>query len=309
MATPTPPPSPHPPERLPPGGPLGLCRWNDCAGGCGASTSPGGQATALQRLKTDGAAMQQLRRLVHDESPGLPTHRLGDDGILAAVAALLDRGTWRLCPSVEADCGLPSGTGPAWGERLSPDQALLARLGPRQRGFVFEGQAWRIVSARAWPRLSREPRYTALPKARAARLLEHMADTFADLPAGERVALREAVPLLADPSQRQTDGTLMVLHAGTPAAAARRPDSGGPAVTPAQLARLRAREEHWLEIRLVDERARPMAGALYQVELPDRTMVQGRLDADGLARLDHIAAAGACRVSFPEIDGAEWRAA
>jgi hypothetical protein len=61
----------------------------------------------------------------------------------------------------------------------------------------------------------------------------------------------------------------------------------------------------WIEIRLVGEDDRSIPGARYRVVLPDGTERSGRLDGQGLARLDRIPS-GTCRVSFPELDRDAW---
>jgi hypothetical protein len=64
----------------------------------------------------------------------------------------------------------------------------------------------------------------------------------------------------------------------------------------------------WIEIALVDRRGEPVAGEAYRVLLPDGAVREGRLDADGRARLTDIEP-GACEVTFPNLDAAEWRRA
>ena len=64
----------------------------------------------------------------------------------------------------------------------------------------------------------------------------------------------------------------------------------------------------WVEVRLVDEDGEPVADAEYRIELPDGSVMTGRLDQDGKARFDSIVP-GTCKVSFVEIDGGDWSAA
>jgi hypothetical protein len=64
----------------------------------------------------------------------------------------------------------------------------------------------------------------------------------------------------------------------------------------------------WIEIALVDRRGEPVGGEAYRVLLPDGAVREGRLDADGRARLTDIEP-GACEVTFPNLDAAEWRRA
>ncbi len=69
-----------------------------------------------------------------------------------------------------------------------------------------------------------------------------------------------------------------------------------------------ARPTHTLELRLVDAAGEPVAGEAYRVELPDGRVVEGRLDARGVALLTGIADAGTCLVNFPRWDMECWKA-
>lgn len=64
----------------------------------------------------------------------------------------------------------------------------------------------------------------------------------------------------------------------------------------------------WVELELVDERGHPIPGARYVVKLPDGATVEGRLDANGRARVDGLEP-GECLVSFPEYAPDDWRPA
>ncbi|MBX9603682.1 MAG: hypothetical protein K2X35_21935 [Bryobacteraceae bacterium] len=67
-------------------------------------------------------------------------------------------------------------------------------------------------------------------------------------------------------------------------------------------------KDTFIEIRLVDNQKKPVPKAKYRIQLPDSSILEGELDDDGVARVDHIVP-GQCLVSFPEIDGREWRPA
>ena len=62
----------------------------------------------------------------------------------------------------------------------------------------------------------------------------------------------------------------------------------------------------WIEIKLVDQDGKPVANEKYELKLPDGTLKQGSLDAQGLARVDELDP-GTCTVCFPEIDRREWK--
>jgi hypothetical protein len=65
---------------------------------------------------------------------------------------------------------------------------------------------------------------------------------------------------------------------------------------------------HTLELHLVDAAGEPVAGEAYRVELPDGRVVEGRLDARGVALLTGIVGTGTCRVNFPSWDRDAWKA-
>lgn len=66
------------------------------------------------------------------------------------------------------------------------------------------------------------------------------------------------------------------------------------------------REKTWIEIVLMDEAGNPVASESYRLVLPDGTVQTGKLDDKDRARVEGIDP-GSCQVSFPEMDGAEWR--
>lgn len=70
-----------------------------------------------------------------------------------------------------------------------------------------------------------------------------------------------------------------------------------------------AREKKtWIAIRLVDESdpPKPVPFKRYRIELPDASVREGKLDANGEARFLDIDP-GTCTVSFPDQDASEWR--
>lgn len=79
--------------------------------------------------------------------------------------------------------------------------------------------------------------------------------------------------------------------------------------TPSQLRGPKEKEVlDWIEIQLLDEASKPIANQAYRIKLPDGSIRSGKLDKQGLARVDDIPG-GMCEVSFTEIDGREWKAA
>jgi hypothetical protein len=64
--------------------------------------------------------------------------------------------------------------------------------------------------------------------------------------------------------------------------------------------------KHWIEIQLVGEDNKPIAGEPYKITLPDGTVDEGTLDEKGSARLDGIDA-GTCQITFPQRDKDAWQ--
>jgi type VI secretion system secreted protein VgrG len=69
------------------------------------------------------------------------------------------------------------------------------------------------------------------------------------------------------------------------------------------------KKPHWIEIELIDDQGKPVAGEHYRITLPDgTTLAEGRLDMKGRARVDGIDP-GTCKVTFPDLDATTWRPA
>jgi len=67
------------------------------------------------------------------------------------------------------------------------------------------------------------------------------------------------------------------------------------------------KKKSWIEIVLVDDKNKPMAGEPYQVTLPDgQTVAQGTLNEKGYARVDGIEP-GECKVTFPRRHKTCWK--
>jgi hypothetical protein len=60
-------------------------------------------------------------------------------------------------------------------------------------------------------------------------------------------------------------------------------------------------QKHWLEIELLDDENKPIAGERYFVELPDGSKLSGRTDSQGRARAEDVDP-GTAKVSFPDLD-------
>jgi hypothetical protein len=79
----------------------------------------------------------------------------------------------------------------------------------------------------------------------------------------------------------------------------------GAVVQPCPLAE-RTQPLFWIEIELVGEDDQPLPWEEYLVLLPDGRQVGGYLDGEGHARLDGLAMAGDCMLSFPALDREAW---
>jgi hypothetical protein len=64
----------------------------------------------------------------------------------------------------------------------------------------------------------------------------------------------------------------------------------------------------WIAIALVDEHGKPVPREPYRIELPDGSVLEGRLDAKGRARQQGIDP-GTCKISFPQLEAAWWEPA
>lgn len=95
---------------------------------------------------------------------------------------------------------------------------------------------------------------------------------------------------------------------GTPAAAPPRPtplqdeEAAKAAKPPAA-----AEPEHWIEIELLDDEGKPIAGERWFIEMPDGSNLSGRTDGQGRARVDGVDP-GTARVSFPDLDKKSYQA-
>lgn len=69
---------------------------------------------------------------------------------------------------------------------------------------------------------------------------------------------------------------------------------------------IREQDVHWIEVALVDEEGQPYPNEPYVLELPDGSVKRGRLDAEGLARVERIGVPGSCKLTFPELDQDAW---
>ncbi|MBT2744824.1 MULTISPECIES: type VI secretion system tip protein TssI/VgrG [unclassified Lysobacter] len=62
---------------------------------------------------------------------------------------------------------------------------------------------------------------------------------------------------------------------------------------------------HWIEVELVDESGRPVAGERVQITLPDGSISGGTTDEKGLLKVANIDP-GDCQIGFPDLDKDAW---
>ena len=61
----------------------------------------------------------------------------------------------------------------------------------------------------------------------------------------------------------------------------------------------------WIEIELLDQDSKPVAGEVYWLKTASGTFKKGKLDDKGKARVEQIEC-GTCTVRFPNIDDSDW---
>jgi hypothetical protein len=72
--------------------------------------------------------------------------------------------------------------------------------------------------------------------------------------------------------------------------------------------KLAAKQKTWVGIRLRDEDGNPVPDERYRVVLPDGSVQEGTLNSKGEASFYEIDP-GDCQITFPDLDGKEWKPA
>jgi hypothetical protein len=96
-------------------------------------------------------------------------------------------------------------------------------------------------------------------------------------------------------------GGFVAASAADAAAAQTTPLEDEEAAAAEQQTAVQSDEIHWIEIELLDDEGKPVAGELYFVELPDGSSISGRTGADGKARVENVDP-GTAKVTFPDLD-------
>ncbi len=77
---------------------------------------------------------------------------------------------------------------------------------------------------------------------------------------------------------------------------------------PPQTKEEKKKKPSWIEIVLVDDDDRPVAGERFKITLSDGSVAEGTLDDKGFARVAGMEP-GTCKVTFPELDKSVWKKA
>jgi len=67
-------------------------------------------------------------------------------------------------------------------------------------------------------------------------------------------------------------------------------------------------EQHFIEIELQDDDGTPIPDEPFEVELADGSIISGRLDENGTARVEGIPDPGSAKIHFPRMDSDEYKA-
>ena len=77
---------------------------------------------------------------------------------------------------------------------------------------------------------------------------------------------------------------------------------------PPQTDEEKEQKNSWIEIELVDEDDKPVAGEPFKVTLPDGSVFPGTLNEKGFYRIEGIDP-GTCQITFPNLDKDAWEKA
>jgi hypothetical protein len=86
----------------------------------------------------------------------------------------------------------------------------------------------------------------------------------------------------------------------------RRTKSEAPAELEPELPAKTSPNKTWIGIELVNAEGSPLGKQRYLLELPDGTIIDGVLNANGQAFVDNIKP-GSCKISFPNLDANDWQ--
>lgn len=286
---------------------LSFCLWHQCPG-CDRS-GPASQGLhelfALSGLKMDPAAMTSLRLILAEAGHALNLPLMGNDEVVTEIQALISSGILRPC-GIQGQHSRSPANPPAGLQPGRTELQVIQRLGSKREDFLFEGRVYRVMASLEWKPTQDALHYRVMKAADARALLQRMSAA-ATVSAAEKEALEQAAALLSD--QATNLGTGLLLLCRLPQAIPLREGDAAPAFTPSQLAKIRTRELHWVEIMLVDQAGTGVANQRYQIVTPDKEVHTGTTDAQGWARIDGFPVPGPCRISFLDLDRNSWHPA
>jgi len=263
-----------------------------------AASQPPGPLGATSIAVNDGGALVDS----HTQSPQpVGSHLTGGATLSSRGGGVTSLGRIRVNPAAGKAQSANRITDPT----LVAHQGAIAGLASKSEDFKFEGRTFRIVQGAEWRGIDATQRYQVMPAAEARTLLSRMATVSAGASA-QKAALERVSTLIQDSSSKPMEKRLLLLRrvptrAGTTS-------SGAAAITPSQLRKMLLKDDHWIEIELVDEAGDPVADVAYVITTPDGNEQTGRTNAEGSARVSDITA-GQCKIRFPELDKDAWSAA
>ncbi len=258
----------------------------------------------LQSFKPNTLALIKLRELLYTLGPQPNQYRYGDHQIIRQIEGLIQVG--RLCLCRE-------NAGGDQAEADSPVGPILRQLPALTRHFQFERKTLRLIDIIQWRNIRFDSQYEVVPSEQARKILIALAGERRNASTDSKTLL-QAADFIPDTRRLNLEETGVLLLSYTPLNYSKdsETDSGPPSAkkspsTPASPA-LRAppKPTHWVEIKLSDTNNQPVSGAKYRIELPNKSIVEGVLDASGTAWLGNLPSGGNCKITFPDIDAQEW---
>jgi hypothetical protein len=219
---------------------------------------------------------------------GFGSNGLSDAHVISFITAAVESGRIVLA-------GLTIGAAASSGRPTNPLAKVAREIMAGRDAIVFERHRYRLIEADVSLR-SIGPDYHPLERVEALRVARLMATQLATNEA-ERSRWAKVVAFLEKPPE----GRSLRLWRYAAPATGHLFAASEPAATPSQL-RPKVAVEDWIEIQILYEDGTPYNGPC-DLELPDGRMTHGAPGAEGIIRVDRLTP-GACKLSFPELDGA-----
>jgi hypothetical protein len=178
-------------------------------------------------------------------------------------------------------------------------ERVLAQLG--DPSFALRGESYRLEYAATKRNARDRDGFETLSEEELLSVLRALSSD-QTVTAPPKAGLSELLALAE--AERAKTGHTSLLLLRRPRWSARPAGDRAPTLTPSQLSR--AREQHWIEVLVVDQMAVPVSGVALEFELADGTVQRQCSRDDGFARLERIPA-GAVIIRLPGLDGNVWR--